>query len=86
MGWHTRFNAKLKYFNTHLNVKRLYRSKDNRRISGVFGGLGNYLRVDATLLRIIAVFLAFFIGVIPAILGYILAAIIIPEEGDPDAR
>ena len=31
--------------------KKLYRSRDNRRIAGVCGGLGKYLDIDPRLLR-----------------------------------
>lgn len=65
-------------------MKKLFRSKTDRRVSGIFGGLAVYWGIDATLLRVGYIFFTLFVGVIPAILGYILAAIVIPEEGDPD--
>lgn len=68
----------------HPSMKRLYRSKTNRRVAGVFGGAGKYFGVDPTLVRVLFVLLAFAVGIIPAVLAYIVAAIIIPEEGDPD--
>ncbi len=65
-------------------MKRLFRSKTNRRVSGILGGLGVYWGIDPTVFRILYIFLALLVGIFPAILGYILAAIVIPEEGDPD--
>ncbi len=60
-------------------MKRLYRDRWDKRLAGVFGGLGIYLKIDPTLLRIIGVILipltAFFL--VPLI--YLIAAIIIPE-------
>jgi len=55
--------------------KRLYRSRTNRMIAGVCGGLADYIGMDVTLLRILAV-------VIPGInlITYLILAIIIPEE------
>ena len=58
-------------------MKKLYRSKTDKKICGVCGGLGEYFNVDSTLIRLAAVLLAFWGG---GILAYIIAAIIIPEE------
>ena len=58
-------------------MKNLYRSKKNRLIAGVCGGIGEYLDVDPTLIRLLWVFLSLQ-GV--GIVGYIIAWIIIPEE------
>jgi phage shock protein PspC (stress-responsive transcriptional regulator) len=63
-------------------VKKLYRSKTNRMVAGVLGGLGNYLNVDPTVLRLAYVFLMFLTMFFPLVIVYILAAIIIPEEGE----
>lgn len=57
--------------------KRLYRSRTDRMIGGVAGGLGAYLDVDATLIRVAWVIL----GLMGAgVLAYIICWIIIPEE------
>ncbi|MBD5444208.1 MAG: PspC domain-containing protein [Lachnospiraceae bacterium] len=60
------------------DYKRLKRSRSNRMICGVCGGLGEYLNVDPTVIRILWVFCAFALG--SGILAYIIAAIIMPEE------
>ena len=39
-------------------TKKLYRSRNDRIISGVCGGLGDYLGIDPTVLRIVAALLA----------------------------
>jgi phage shock protein C len=39
--------------------KRLYRSKVERRIAGICGGLADYLETDPTLIRLIFVLLFF---------------------------
>jgi phage shock protein C len=58
-------------------MKKLYRSKKNRIIAGVCGGIGEYLDVDPTLIRLLwALFSLNGVG----IAGYIIAWIIIPEE------
>lgn len=57
--------------------KRLYRSRDDRLIWGVCGGLADHFDIDPTIVRIIAVLLAFASVGIPA---YIILAIVIPLE------
>ncbi len=61
------------------NGRVLKRSKDNRVVGGVCGGLSAYFDVDVTLLRIVAVVLAFADGV--GILLYLILWIVVPEEG-----
>ncbi|TFH04935.1 MAG: PspC domain-containing protein [Methanosarcina sp.] len=58
-------------------MKKLYRSKKNRIIAGVCGGIGEYLDVDPTLIRLLWALLSLN-GI--GIAGYIIAWIIIPEE------
>ncbi len=58
--------------------KRLYRSKSDRMIWGVCGGLAKYFDVDPTLIRIIAVLSIFISGA--GIIAYIILAIVIPSE------
>lgn len=58
--------------------KRLYKSRDNRVLCGVCGGIGEYFNIDPVIVRIALVILCCvgFSGVI----AYILAAIIMPER------
>lgn len=60
--------------------KTLYRSK-NRMLSGVCGGIGEYFSVDPTLVRLIAAFFGF-ASVGTALIAYIIAAIVIPDNPD----
>jgi phage shock protein C len=61
---------------------RLYRSRLERKISGVCGGIGVYLNVDPTIIRIL-----FVVGILASfgfmILVYLAMAIIIPNEQEP---
>ncbi|HEY5669812.1 MAG TPA: PspC domain-containing protein [Anaerolineales bacterium] len=59
--------------------KRLYRSRDNRMIGGVCAGLGEYLGVDPTVVRLLFV-LATFFGFGSLLLVYIAMLLIVPEE------
>ena len=61
-----------------MTTKRLYRSKKDRMIWGVAGGLAEYLNVDPVLVRIGFVVLAFAWGA--AIITYIIMALIVPSE------
>ena len=58
--------------------KRLYRSRSDRMIWGVCGGLAEYFNIDPTIVRVIAVFLIFANGI--GILAYIILAIVVPLE------
>jgi phage shock protein C len=57
--------------------KRLYRSKRNRMIGGVCGGIGEYLNVDPTFIRLLWILFTFAYG--SGVLAYIIAWIVIPE-------
>jgi phage shock protein C len=63
---------------TPLEQRGLRRSRDDRVLAGVCGGLGKYLGVDPVLIRIAAVILVFAGGA--GILLYIIGWIAIPEE------
>ncbi|HEX73956.1 MAG TPA: PspC domain-containing protein [Dehalococcoidia bacterium] len=60
-------------------MKRLYRSRSDKMVSGVCGGLAKYFNIDPTIVRIIAVLLIFANGL--GILAYIVLAIVVPLEG-----
>lgn len=57
--------------------KRLYRSRENKMLCGVCGGIGEYFNVDATLIRLLFVL---FGCTGSGIVAYIIAAIIIPDK------
>lgn len=57
---------------------RLYRSRTDRQVAGVCGGLGEYLGFDPTLIRIAWLASIIFAGV--GLFAYLIAAVIVPEE------
>jgi phage shock protein PspC (stress-responsive transcriptional regulator) len=62
-------------------MKTLYRSRHSRVIAGVLGGLGEIYGVDPNILRLLYVLIGFLTGIIPAIVVYLIAWGIVPEEG-----
>lgn len=61
-------------------MKRIYRSKTNKILGGVIGGLGNYLKFDPSILRCIYIFLGLLTGFFPLLIIYIIAVLVIPLE------
>ena len=60
--------------------KKLYRNKQNEKIAGVCAGLADYLNIDVTIIRLIWVFFALWVG--SGVLAYIVCALVIPEKPD----
>lgn len=58
--------------------KRLYRSRTDRRISGICGGLAAYFKIDPTLVRLLFVLGLLLVG--GTFWAYIIMMIVIPEE------
>ncbi|MCD6551287.1 PspC domain-containing protein [Thermotoga sp.] len=61
-------------------MKQLKRSKKNRIIAGVCGGIAEYFGIDPTLVRLIWVLITLAWGA--GLLLYIVAWLIMPEEGE----
>lgn len=60
--------------------KKLYRSRSDKQVSGLLGGVAEYFDVDATLVRLTYVFLLIITAGIPLLLFYIVASVIVPVE------
>ena len=59
-------------------TKKLYRSKKDRVVLGVCGGIGEYLDIDPSIIRILFILVFFFSSGLP-LLAYILFGLVIPE-------
>lgn len=59
-------------------ARKLYRSRTDRKVAGVCGGLGEYFNVDPTLIRVLFVLAALPGG--PGLVLYIVLALVMPEE------
>lgn len=62
--------------------KRLTRSVTERMVAGVLGGLAVYFRIDPTIVRLGFVAVLILTAILPMILIYFIAAIIIPNESE----
>lgn len=60
-------------------VKKLYRSRSDRLLAGVCAGLGEYLGIDATIVRLVFV-LSVFLTFSTSLFLYLVFWLIIPEE------
>jgi phage shock protein C len=58
--------------------KRLYRSRQERMIAGVCGGLAEYFGIDPTLVRLLFVFAALAGG--PGLVIYLVMMVVVPEK------
>ena len=58
--------------------KRLYRSRTDRKIAGVCGGLAKYMGIDPVLPRIVWVVLALAVGT--GVVAYLICWLVIPLE------
>jgi phage shock protein C len=61
-------------------IKKLYRSDKDKVMGGIIGGLGEYFDTDPVLLRLITLFLALATGVIPGVIAYLIALLVVPKK------
>jgi phage shock protein C len=69
---------------TETTVRRLYRSRTERMIAGVCGGIAEYSNLDPTLVRVLFILLAFVTGG-AMLLAYPILWLVVPEEPAPAA-
>ena len=61
-------------------MRKLYRSRSDRHLAGICGGLGEYFQIDSTVIRLVFVFFLIATGIVPLTIAYLLAILIIPLE------
>ena len=61
-------------------AKKLYGSRNDKKLCGVCGGLADYFGLDVNIIRVAAIVSVFFGGL--GLVAYIAAAFLIPEQGD----
>ncbi|MCK9301549.1 MAG: PspC domain-containing protein [Bacteroidales bacterium] len=60
--------------------RKLTRSRTDRMLGGVLGGLAAYLNIDSVLVRVLYCALSLFTAGFPGLLLYILMLILVPED------
>ncbi len=63
-------------------VKHLYRSRTNKILCGVCGGIGEYMNVDPSIIRLLWIIGTVFTGVVVGVLAYIVACFVVPKEAE----
>ncbi len=61
--------------------KRLTKSSTDKVIFGICGGIAKYFNTDPVIVRVAYVIITLLTAIAPAVLAYIILAVIIPEEG-----
>lgn len=60
--------------------KKLYRSKTNKQLSGLCGGIADYFEMDASVIRLGWIVVTILTGIVPGIIAYFVAAIVVPMQ------
>ena len=60
-------------------MKRIYRSRTDKKVAGIFGGIAEVYNLDPSIVRLLAVFVGMATGVIPLLLTYLVAWYIMPK-------
>ncbi|HXN72724.1 MAG TPA: PspC domain-containing protein [Candidatus Acidoferrales bacterium] len=63
--------------------KRLMRSSVDSKIAGVCGGIAEYMDVDPTVVRLVWVLVSFFSGIVPGLIAYLVAWLVMPQAALP---
>lgn len=63
----------------HERPQRLVRSRTNRVLAGVCGGIAEHYGSDPTAVRLAALIIGLFTGIVPMVVAYIVAAIVVPD-------
>ncbi|RCK72067.1 MAG: hypothetical protein IGBAC_0659 [Ignavibacteriae bacterium] len=61
-------------------MKKIYRSKKERKIAGICGGIAELLSIDPTIVRLLYILLMLITGIVPLIIFYLISWWIIPQE------
>jgi len=61
-------------------TKKLYRSQNNKILTGLLGGLAEYFDLDASLIRLGFIVLVVLTGIVPFVLAYIIGALVVPLD------
>jgi phage shock protein C len=62
------------------NIKRLYRSRKERMVAGLCGGVAEFYQQDPTIIRLVWILITVFTGFILGIIAYAIAWVVVPEQ------
>jgi phage shock protein PspC (stress-responsive transcriptional regulator) len=60
-------------------MKRIYLSQTDKKIAGIFGGIAEVYELDASLLRLGAIFLGMATGLVPMLVTYLAGWMVLPK-------
>ena len=60
--------------------KKLLRSRSDRWIAGICGGIGDYFDVDPALVRLVYMLLTFFSAGFPGVMIYLVLWLVMPKD------
>lgn len=63
-----------------MNIKKLYLSGNDKKICGVCGGIAEFFELDSSLVRLGWIILTVLTGVVPGIIAYFVAAVVVPSK------
>ena len=63
-------------------MKRLVLNQHDKKLTGFCAGVADYLNIDVTVVRLIALVMIIMSGVLPGLLIYFIASAITPKEGE----
>jgi phage shock protein C len=63
-------------------MKRLYLSRDDRKIAGICGGIGETYDLDPTLIRLALIAFTLVTGIVPMVIAYLVSWVIIPKKSE----
>ncbi len=64
--------------------KRMHRSRSDRKLLGVLGGVADYTSLDPSLIRIVYVIVTILTGFVPGIFLYLVMGVVVPAEPKGD--
>lgn len=66
-------------------MKKLYLSED-KKISGLCGGIAEYLDIDASVVRLAWLLITVLTGIVPGVLAYVVGVIVVPKAPNTESK
>ena len=62
--------------------RRLVRSTRHKMLAGVCGGVGEYMDIDPTVVRVVYVLVTVFTALVPGLLAYVIMIFLVPRDDE----